>query len=443
VFAGRDAAIAMQEPCWTDAHSQGDPLEYYNLNGVTWLENALELLDAPGEWYLDRSAGFAYYRPRDGEDLATAPVVAATLEGLIDGRGEVTAGGTRWLHNIRFEGLTFAYAGWLAPSSPAGYPEIQAGWHASLGNKADSIRTPGAVAFTAARAIGFERNAFTHLGAVGLDLATVQSCTVIGNAFRDISSTAIQLGEVSQAIRTATDPDAQTADNAIADNLIADAAAEYHGAVGIFVGYSRGTTIAHNDVGELPYTGISIGWGWGLAPDGTLTGCHDSFAGGIRLTGNAVHDVLRSLNDGGGIYTLGGAPDSVLEGNAISSVGHPGIGFASGIYHDQGTCYYTDRSNVVSGAPLWLAMWQPGTIVNNVIHDNYVDIDAANCWGIYGTSDHCNLGDPAGDHNTAFGNTATGGAWPAAAEAIRDQAGLEPAYRDLAAPGSGQRQDPR
>lgn len=187
----------------------------------------------------------------------------------------------------------------------------------------------------------------------------------------------------------------------------------------------------------------SIGWGWGLTPDGALTGCHDSFAGGIRLTGNAVHDVLRSLNDGGGVYTLGGAPDSVLEGNAISGVGHPGIGFASGIYHDQGTCYYTDRSNVVSGAPLWLAMWQPGTIVNNVIHDNYVDIDAANCWGIYGTSDHCNLGDPAGDHNTAYGNTATAGARPVAAEAILDQAGLEPAYRDLGAPGSGQRQDPR
>ena len=71
---------------------------------------------------------------------------------------------------------------------------------------------------------------------------------------------------------------------------------------------------------------ISVGWGWGLAPDGALTGCHDSFAGGIRLTGNAVHDVLSSLHDGGGVYTLGGAPDSVLEGNAISGVGHPGIG---------------------------------------------------------------------------------------------------------------------
>ena len=34
-----------------------------------YFENALELLDEPGEWYLDRQTGTLSYWPREGEDL--------------------------------------------------------------------------------------------------------------------------------------------------------------------------------------------------------------------------------------------------------------------------------------------------------------------------------------------------------------------------------------
>ena len=37
-----------------------------------YFENAIEMLDRPGEWFLDTAAGKLYYRPRNGEDMARA-----------------------------------------------------------------------------------------------------------------------------------------------------------------------------------------------------------------------------------------------------------------------------------------------------------------------------------------------------------------------------------
>src|SRR5439155_1110756 len=70
----------------------------YNLVGrksiteqPTAVENAFELLDSPGEWYLDKSSHTVFYLPRSGENLATADVEAPVLEKLVDGRGTASA----------------------------------------------------------------------------------------------------------------------------------------------------------------------------------------------------------------------------------------------------------------------------------------------------------------------------------------------------------------
>ncbi len=54
------------------------------LSGISWVENAYELLTQPGQFYLDAGAGYLYYMPRPGEDLATADVELPTLETLVD-----------------------------------------------------------------------------------------------------------------------------------------------------------------------------------------------------------------------------------------------------------------------------------------------------------------------------------------------------------------------
>jgi hypothetical protein len=59
--------------------SEGDP--YY-------IEHCLEVLDAPGEWFLDKREGILYYLPRPGEDMAEAEFIAPVLAQVVRMAGE-------------------------------------------------------------------------------------------------------------------------------------------------------------------------------------------------------------------------------------------------------------------------------------------------------------------------------------------------------------------
>jgi hypothetical protein len=71
--------MTMKQPCWSNGHYHA----VMPIRNPTWIENAYELLDEEGEFYLDRSSGSIYYKPRAGEDMSTATVVAPVLEQLI------------------------------------------------------------------------------------------------------------------------------------------------------------------------------------------------------------------------------------------------------------------------------------------------------------------------------------------------------------------------
>jgi len=81
-----------------------------------------ELLDQPGEWYLNRTTGWLHYQPRPGEDMATASVVLPTLETLVQVQGTTDTP----VNNIRFQNIIFAYATWLAPNQDSGFAHVQA-----------------------------------------------------------------------------------------------------------------------------------------------------------------------------------------------------------------------------------------------------------------------------------------------------------------------------
>lgn len=151
----------MKTPCWTN----GNRDSYALIGTPTWVENAYELLDSEGEWYLNRSTGYLYYKPRANENISTATIIMPTLETLVSGAGTYATP----LHNVQFYGITFAYATWLWPNTNDGYIPLQAGmlhYGSHGGNQINDLyKTPGNVTFSAVNNIRLERNVFTHLGA--------------------------------------------------------------------------------------------------------------------------------------------------------------------------------------------------------------------------------------------------------------------------------------
>ena len=299
-----------------------------NYHAPFFLANAVEFLDSPGEWFEDVTTGKIYYWPRAGEDMTHADVFAPVLETLVQVAG--TAG--QPVANIQFKGITFSHTTWLRPSEQ-GHVPLQAGmfllaarklsprgtsYHPGLDNLAWIGRPPAAVTVENADHISFEHCTFEHLAAAGLDFSEgTHDGSIVGGTFRDIGGNGIQVGKFADT-NVETHVPYQPSDDrevcsqiTIANNLVTDCGSEDWGCPGICVGYARNVKIEHNDVFNLPYTGISVGWGWTKA-----TNCMSQ----NLIRANHVHDVATRLGDTAGIYTLSAQPGTVISENFIHDI---------------------------------------------------------------------------------------------------------------------------
>nr|WP_245694968.1 right-handed parallel beta-helix repeat-containing protein [Streptomyces antibioticus] len=368
--SARRTVITMDQPCWDLAQGLYGGTEL--LEAPTSVENSPSFAPKPGSWYLDRSRPGHHellYFPRSGQDMRRAKVVAPVLESLVTGTGRPG----RPLHDIGFRGLTFAYATWLAPSEPAGFP---AAWSMYLrpgrrGEDARLLTVPGTVAFRTAERITFEGNRFTHLGAQALELSENSSHNIVdGNAISDVSDGGILMGVVPPD-RTGTNRG-----NRITNNWIHHIGAEYHAASGVWDTATQETTIAHNQVNDVPYSGI-------------LSGPGDDLRGIMRrnrILDNRIYATNRLLEDGGGVYLRGEqgssfADGAVISGNAVtdSKYGDWNVG----IYTDDSTNWVTVEHNTVYNYVASIGgcseEWGDRPVQNVRFHGNFWD-DAVPEW---------------------------------------------------------------
>jgi hypothetical protein len=333
------AGLALSDACWAAAHAQPG----YTFDSVAWIENALELLDEPGEFYLDEATSKLYYAPRPGEDVATIDVELPTLEELVHAEG--TPGAP--LHDVAFRGLSFAFGTWLGPSTPDGYASLQA----TMTTRAGALQKPLAnVTMHATHGVRFSSCHFEHLGGAGLAFEVgAQGNSVDHSVFEDISADAVMIGDVNHVEdHHPADPSLIVRDNSVTDSYITRAGAEYWDAVGLFAGYTTHTVFAHNDLFDLPYTAISLGWGWGSVdpggPGGFMT---PSTSMSNEIRSNRIDDHMRALRDGGAIYVLGRQDGSVIDGNVVTNQAGP----FGNLYLDNGTQGYSVTNNVVLVSP--------------------------------------------------------------------------------------------
>ncbi len=326
-------------------------------NSAYYLTNAIQFLNEPGEWFLDPKTQKLYYYPQAGEDLTKVEVIAPYLETLV----QVTGTSDHPVTHVHFKGIAFEHAGWLRPSKEGHVPH-QAGLYMldayklkipgtpekkTLENQAWVGRPKAAVAVSYATNTGFENCRFEHLASTGLDYHRgVHQNQIKGNLFKDIGGTGIQAGIFSDEATEVHLPYNPQDERElctyldIRNNLITNVTNEDWGCVGIGAGFVRNLTIEHNDINEVGYSGISMGWGW--TP--TVNAMRNN-----RIRANKIHHYGKHMYDVAAIYTLSAQPGSQIVENTIDSIykapyAHiPQHWFY--LYTDEGSAYFTIKDN--------------------------------------------------------------------------------------------------
>jgi hypothetical protein len=284
-----------------------------------WVENAIEALDAPREWFLDARAGVVHYRPPEGEDPNAAEVIAASLPCLVRLEGDPSKG--RFVSRVRFRGIAFAHQDWTL--GERGYTDVQA---------AHDI--PAAIQAAGALDCAIEDGRVSQVGGYGIDFSRgCRQNRIVGNEITDTGAGGLRLGETVLR-REAAD---QTRENEVTDNEIHRIGLVYPAGVAIWVGHSGKNRLAHNHLHHTYYSGFSIGWSWGYGPSG---------AGENLIEQNRVHHIGQGmLADMGGIYTLGTAKGTVIRNNVFHDVWSSTYG-GWGIYFDEGSTQILAENNV-------------------------------------------------------------------------------------------------
>lgn len=333
------------------------PMVAPGLNSPFYLTNAMELLDQPGEWYHDIRTNKLYYYPLPGEKINEAVVPA--IETLVQVEGTLD----RPVENLFFKNLTFSYTTWMRPSEK-GHVPLQDGMYATeayridpqmirgdnnckLDNQVWLQRPPSAVIVKSSDNIDFENCRFEHLGYSGLDYAfgdhggKVQNCV-----FTDIAGNGILAGSVSPSAYETHVPYVPRDEREICDgqqivnNMITDVSNEDWGCVGICAGYVSNINIEHNDISEVSYMGISLGWGWNQ----TFNRMHNN-----RVFANNIGHYAKHMYDVAGIYTLGMQPKTVISENYVHDIYHPAYVHDPNhwfyLYTDEGSSCITVKDN--------------------------------------------------------------------------------------------------
>ncbi len=341
-------------------------MDHFEPNPRYYLENSSAFLDSPGEWHLDIAAGRLTYKPMPGERLDQIDAVAPVATGLISVRGDID--GDRPVRNLHFHGLGFEHCAWSLP--PRGYAAGQATFYDQRGDgdRGGRRAIPAALDFEFAQHCSVARASIAHLGGSGIWFgARCQDNLLADSVLTDISGNGVMVGEDTR--RTVADerwwqraPGQVATRNAVRNNLIERCGRQFFGAVGLWAGITRETIVAQNEIRHLPYTGVSLGWMWSTTP----TPCRENL-----VEKNHIHHVMQVLSDGGGIYTLGWQPGSMLRENIIHDVPlNAGRAESNGMFIDEGSTDFLIESNViynVDRSPLRFHRATTNRVENNVL----------------------------------------------------------------------------
>lgn len=317
------------------------PFGYWGPGQRYVVENVRAALDAPGEWQLYAKAGVLRYFPLPGEDPDRTEVVAPTTLELISFRGDMAAGLP--VSDITLRGLSLHYADWWL--EPSGHSDPQA-----------VCTLPAAVMMSGAVGCALEDCTLAHVGRYGVWIREgCRDCRIERCHLYDLGAGGVRIGETYLP----ADPGVACEGHVVDNCFIHGFGKVYAAGVGVYIAQASDCRVTHNEVCDGYYSGMSIGWNWGTSP----TAAHRN-----RIEYNHIHHVLQGvLSDGGGIYTLGTSPGTVIRGNVIHDVySYPQPTIAWGIYLDAESNRITVENN------LCYDVQNGGLMMHNGAHANVV-----------------------------------------------------------------------
>ena len=409
--------VELQQPYFQARYNYGSgPSDINSVSSISqWMViQALEELNEPGEWYLDRVTQQVYYYPYSFEDMTTAEVYAPTVETLLSLTGAST---TSKVRNLRFQNLIFEHGNWLFPREyMIGGTQAEILMPPLPPDASTAVpyayEVPGQVVLNNTVAVQFIGNTFQHLASCGIQPFNGARDTLIqGNIFYDLTAAAVIGGRwgqdaviVNQEICTNT---------TIADNVIRKIGLDYLPATAIDNLTHYGFQASHNDVADSQYMGFHQRTAATTIPASAGTGGTIVSFNRITLANNGSR---YGVGDGAYLYSDGVWPNSTFQGNDLFGIDAP-TGQMRGMMYDDNSYGLVGLSNVVRNVKAGLNGYLLYTALSgykNMLIDSFGDATANNFSAVSNINFSTFSGTP-----------------PPTAQAIINYAGLEPAYTNL------------
>lgn len=318
-------------------------IDHFEKQPRYWLEGHPQFADLPGEWYVDLKSQEIVVVASPDEKQPPNVILPRLMEVF-------TASGTdeKTLQDLSVQGITFT--GTVFPMPAGGVAGAQATMHEprdAQGKRTTTNRPMlrAAVKLELAENCSFMDCKFHALGGTAVWLAgQTQNCRIVNCNIEHVGGNGINLGEDnSRRVQGKTwfqsAPQQIPTGNKVERCQISFCGEMLPGSVGIWAALQKRLDITGNHIHDTPYTGISLGWIWSQTP---------SPAGENKIRNNHIEFVMQVLSDGGGIYTLGRQPGSIIENNTITDVPlNAGRAESNGMFLDQGSTGFTIRNNTI------------------------------------------------------------------------------------------------
>jgi hypothetical protein len=472
--------MLMKQPAWANNIWGYDAISspYHPELSHLYLINSLAFISKPGDWYIDPTKGKLYLCPPVGADVNRMHVElprTTVLMAIGNGLDEL-------VQDLEFRGIQFSHTTWLGPSTEEGFASQQSGSYLkgrSVAYPANPLadcrygcpafetrrnewsQMPASIQVAAAERITFDNDVFAHLGQYALGIGNDADANITGAGlgtsdvtitrcvFTDLAGGAILAGGVQRDAHHPHDPRQINRSLIVSNNRIRSVSKDYRDNSAIISTYVLGAVILHNDISDVPYDAIDIGYGWGMHDPGGNPNYRVRMHGydwkenliydtptthrDVIVAGNRVHGAKKYFHDGGAIYNLSASPGTLITENYIFDNSK-----MIGLYLDEGSRYITVRRNVVEGKDCeWLnvntvhSAYPLRISPDNTAIDNWHDgTKIGGLWTNYQNDLILN------DHLVMDGN------WPGEAKQIMKDSGIEPSagpveYED-AKPGAGE-----